>query len=216
MLHRYMQHYVYKITNLKNKKVYIGKTSNSNPINRWARHLYNARNKTTASYQYQALHKAITKYGEDNFTFEIIEQCETEDQSLLQEQFWIKQYDSFGKNGYNLTAGGEGSSGFKHSAETIQKMSAMRKGKQTGRENSFYGKTHTKQAKKIIGDKSKGRKMPLSSVESRSKMNRETVLEIRKRFEAEDYVTLKDLAKEFGITYHNLKCIVLRKTWKDI
>lgn len=215
-LHKYMPHYVYKITNTKNKKSYIGKTSNSNPMNRWARHLYNARNKYSVSYQYQAIHKAINKYGEDNFIFEVIEECETEPESLLREQFWIKHYDSFGKRGYNLTAGGEGSSGFKHSEESRQKMSAMRKGKRLGKENSFYGKTHTNQTKKIIGQQSKGRKHSLVSIESRSKLNRESVLKIRNKFDSGDYNTLKKLAEEFCITYANLKCIILRKTWKNI
>lgn len=211
-----MPHYVYKITNTKNKKVYIGKTSNLNPRNRWSQHLYTAKNKITSSYKYQAIHKAINKYGENSFVFEIIEECETESESLLREQFWIVQNNSFGKNGYNLTKGGEGSSGFKHSSETKQKMSKARRGQNTGTKNSFYGKQHSTESIKMIGFSSKGRKHTIDSIEKRSKMTKKAVLEIRRRFESRTYTTLKELALEFGITYHNLKCIVLRKTWKDV
>lgn len=211
-----MPHYVYKITNIKNEKVYIGKTSNTKPRNRWAQHLRIAKNKTTSSHKYRAIHKAINKYSRKFFTFEIIEECETEIQCLIQEVFWIKQYDSFGKGGYNLTAGGEGSSGFKHSLASKQKMSASRKGTRIGKENSFYGKKHSKQTKKIIGLKSRGRKISLSNIEKRSKMNRKTVLEIRRRFHMKEYETLIGLAQEFNIKYHNLRCIILNLTWKSI
>lgn len=211
-----MPHYVYKITNLKNKKVYIGKTSNSNPRNRWARHLHTARNKTTSSHQYQAIHKAIVKYGEENFQFEVIEECSTEQQSLDREISWIKQFNSFGKNGYNLTAGGEGSSGFKHSLESRQQMSKTRRGKNVGTANSFYGRQHSNRSKKLIGKSSKGRKHSLISIENRSKMDKESVIELRRRFQNHEYTSLKELAKEFKISYHNLKCIVLFKTWKNV
>ena len=50
------------------------------------------------------LHKAFRKYGSDNFSFEVLEEC---DRDLLNERemYWITFYDTF-KNGYNQTAGG--------------------------------------------------------------------------------------------------------------
>lgn len=50
-------------------------------------------------------HRAIRKYGIDNWTTEILE---TIDNDLLneKEKYWIEYFDSF-KNGYNSTTGGE-------------------------------------------------------------------------------------------------------------
>ena len=49
----------------------------------------------------------------------------------------------------NRTNGGDGGigqrTGFKFSEESKQKMSSAKKGKRTGIENSFYGKSHTKE-----------------------------------------------------------------------
>lgn len=53
----------------------------------------------------------MTKYGIDNFDFEIIEEC---DKSMLseREKYWIQFYDSMVPNGYNLTNGGDGGNTF--------------------------------------------------------------------------------------------------------
>ena len=48
----------------------------------------------------------MRKYGIENFSFELIEEC-TQDELDDKEQYWIKYYDSF-KNGYNNTIGGNG------------------------------------------------------------------------------------------------------------
>ena len=51
-----------------------------------------------------AIHKAIAKYGKENFTLEVKEETEGD---LLNERemYWIQYYDSY-KNGYNSTIGG--------------------------------------------------------------------------------------------------------------
>lgn len=53
----------------------------------------------------------MNQNGVDNFKFEIIEQI---DNTRLdeREKYWIKQYNSLAPNGYNLTSGGEGTTGF--------------------------------------------------------------------------------------------------------
>lgn len=53
-----------------------------------------------------AIHKAIAKYGKENFTLEVKEETEGD---LLNERemYWIQYYDSY-KNGYNSTIGGQG------------------------------------------------------------------------------------------------------------
>lgn len=85
---------IYKITNCVNGKIYIGLTTRTLEL-RWKEH---------CRHNNQVIDKAIQKYGKDNFSLEILEECSDE---LLdeREKYWIKYYDSF-KNGYNVTAGG--------------------------------------------------------------------------------------------------------------
>lgn len=105
--------YIYKITNLINKKVYIGQTHNSVAY-RWSQHVSDAlSNKYKQGYNF-LLHKAIRKYGKDSFEVEIIEEVEESGDLSNREQFWINFYHSCileeNANGYNMTYGGEGSS----------------------------------------------------------------------------------------------------------
>lgn len=88
---------IYKITNKINNKIYIGQSVDI--IDRFRRH-------KRAKDDY-IIHKAIRKYGVDNFTFEIIEECPREELDD-KEKFWIKYYNSFSNNGYNMTPGGQG------------------------------------------------------------------------------------------------------------
>ena len=94
---------IYKITNILNGHVYIGQSINIEK--RWQDHKREARTEGFPQYNY-TIHQAFRKYGLDNFSFEILEECE---QSLLneKERFWISFYDSY-KNGYNETEGGDG------------------------------------------------------------------------------------------------------------
>ena len=74
---------VYKITNTITGEFYIG--SSQNIKQRWANHKSPSRWELHPNVK---LYKAFTKYGLDNFTFEIIE--ETADLKK-REQYWIKQ-----------------------------------------------------------------------------------------------------------------------------
>ena len=94
---------IYKITNLINEKVYIGQSVDINY--RFNNHKSESFNPKSNAYN-TAIHRAIRKYGVENFSFEVIEECTKE---LLSEReiYWIAYYNSYG-NGYNLTSGGEG------------------------------------------------------------------------------------------------------------
>lgn len=87
---------IYKITNISNNQCYIGQSINIEK--RWKDH-----QRALDNY---AIHKALRKYGIQNFTFEIIELCKVEELNT-KEQYWIKYYNSY-INGYNETPGGEG------------------------------------------------------------------------------------------------------------
>jgi len=89
---------IYKITNPKGK-IYIGQTSNWNKRLRYY--------KTFQCKGQIKLYNSLRKYGPEDHKFEIIEECSTD---LLNEReiYWIKKYDSLGKNGMNLKEGGAG------------------------------------------------------------------------------------------------------------
>lgn len=94
---------IYKITNKINGKIYVGQ---SNCIQRrFAQH--------KSPYEQQRfpnkpLYKAFKKYGIQNFSFEVIEQC-SQEQLNIREKFWIKTLHSLcHQHGYNITAGGDG------------------------------------------------------------------------------------------------------------
>lgn len=95
--------YIYKITNVLNGKMYIGKTS-STIQERWKEHLKDA---TRRSKEHRPLYSAIKKYGADNFIIEQLEEVPNDEIACKREIFWIEYYGSF-KNGYNATKGGDG------------------------------------------------------------------------------------------------------------
>lgn len=94
---------IYKVENLINGKIYIGQSVNIE--NRWKEHRYGPY--TTTSSQYNTpFYRAIRKYEVENFSFEVIEECEPEELNE-REIYWISKYKSTNLDkGYNLTKGG--------------------------------------------------------------------------------------------------------------
>ena len=92
---------IYKIENLLNGKIYIGQSINIE--DRWKRHLFDSR-PSKLSEKSSVIHKAIGKYGAENFKFFVVEECQAEDLDD-REIYWIDFYDSY-YNGYNCTKGG--------------------------------------------------------------------------------------------------------------
>ena len=94
--------YIYKITNMVNQKIYIGKTLFTIE-KRFKQHMneYLKREK-----EHRPLYSAIKKYGIESFEICILEECSVSELSE-RERFWIESLGSF-KNGYNATRGGDG------------------------------------------------------------------------------------------------------------
>lgn len=99
--------WIYRITNTKNNKIYIGKTITS-ISDRWSKHLYEAFNPKCKGYNF-LLHKAIRKYGKESFIIESVEYLQEDRLLSSREQYWIECLNSLLPNGYNMTFGGEGS-----------------------------------------------------------------------------------------------------------
>lgn len=98
---------IYKITNVINGKVYIGKTSRS-ISQRFKEHIEFAK----LGYDNMLIYRAIRKYGEDNFSIELIEDQINNKEIDNRERYWINYYHSYihskDCNGYNMTLGGDG------------------------------------------------------------------------------------------------------------
>lgn len=132
---------IYRIRNRVNQKSYIGKSVNLHK--RKNDHLSDLKgNKHHNTY----LQRSWDKYGEENFEFSILERCA---ESVLNEKevYYISKYKTNNAEfGYNLTDGGDGSQGFKHTEESKRKISEVQIGKKLSEEH-----------KKKISDNHKGK-----------------------------------------------------------
>ena len=133
---------IYKITNKENGLIYIGCTINSLK-KRFSEHLYRC---FKTDYK-SKLYNSMKKYGQENFTIELIEEC---DLSVIYEteKKYIESYDSY-NNGLNSTFGGEGCLGYTHSTEIKFKISKSLKNG-----NSHKGKTY----EELYGDRAEEQK----------------------------------------------------------
>jgi group I intron endonuclease len=144
---------IYKVTNKINNKIYIGKTIRSLVIRRKEHEKSN--NKMRMIF-----HKALKKYGIENFDLEIIDTAIAHQELCERERYWIKKLNSRDTNiGYNITEGGEIGdtlSNNPNKSEIIRKMSETmlelykkhpeRKlelsKKLSGKNNPMYGKSY--------------------------------------------------------------------------
>ena len=111
---------IYKWTNKINGKSYIGQTKY--PEKRINEHINSKDNKL--------FHKALRKYGVNNFTYIVLEDNLDENQLNEREMYWIQYYNTF-YNGYNLTIGGNATRGYKFTDEQKRNLSKAHKGKPT-------------------------------------------------------------------------------------
>jgi len=160
---------IYKYTSPSGKH-YIGKTINAKARKR--EHLYNSKVLITKFYS------AIKKYGLESFEYEVLFESillPIDELNILlneKEKHFIQMFDSF-NNGYNLTLGGDGQIGFKHSEETkalyrqqrqiysqetLEKMSNAAKGRNLSKETiekirlGNIGKSMTEANKKLVSE----------------------------------------------------------------
>ena len=134
---------IYKIENVLNRKPYIGFTIEDDPQVRFKKHL-----KESKIYPNRHLYRAMRKDGVENFVFEILKQGEDSEWGLLvEEPYYIALYDSK-RNGYNMTDGGDGSVGWKPTAETILHM-----------RNAQLGKVHSPERRQRNSESRKGKRL---------------------------------------------------------
>lgn len=144
-----MTYKIYLITNLENKKQYVGITKFS-ITERFYQHVKRG----------FLLTEAIKKYGEDNFFIELIEEVDTASRAYELEQYYIKKYNTKAPYGYNLTDGGDGIFGWDVSEEYRQECSERVKLLHKGKKVGMYGKKHSIETKRKMSEATKGKPKP--------------------------------------------------------
>ena len=214
---------IYKITNKKNGKIYIGQTIRDLEV-RFKQHC------RSGCY----LYKAIKKYGVESFDKEIIDTATTREELDEKETYWIKKLNSIYPNGYNLTYGGIH---YEVSEETREKHKQYRGEKSacfgkplseehkkklsiafSGKNNPFYGKKHTKETvehlrkinldkvvseevKQKISEKTKGENNPFYG-KTHTEETRQKISEIRKNYVGAKHPRAKSIiCLETGVIY---------------
>jgi group I intron endonuclease len=129
---------VYIIRNQINNKIYIGSSVVSFLKRMWHHNAMLRNKKHKNSY----LQSSYNKHGEENFIFEILENCEKQ-KCLEREQYWMDYYKSYDKKiGYNINPIASGTPNM--SRETILKRAAtMKRRYALGEIESPFKKGHT-------------------------------------------------------------------------
>lgn len=221
---------IYKITNTLNNMIYIGQSIDLKT--RLRKH----KNSCT-----QFIDKEIQKYKEENFLFEIIEECGIEELNQ-REKYWISFYDSYAY-GYNATLGGDNvfyGENNPNSKMTGKEVLEIRKRRFLCQEIkqqvykdycnkiSFSGftkiwcnnnwKTIGQQYytinRKFQSDKEKGK---IGSKNNQSKINDEQVMILRKEYQ---YKTINEISKEYSKIYNigfsTIERILIGHTYKNL
>ena len=110
---------IYLLFNTINGKMYIGQTKQA-----FKRRI--AEHKRDSKKRKVGVDAAIHKYGWENFRYGVIKKCASKAEMDTWEKFFIILLNTKSPNGYNLTDGGEGVSGFTDETRAI--LSAKRKG----------------------------------------------------------------------------------------
>lgn len=103
-----------------NNKKYVGLTKNS---------IEDRSGKEGKNYKGQVFYYAIKKYSWNNIQHIILKSGLSREDACFYEKYYIQKFKSFEPDfGYNLTLGGEGTSGYKLTREQILKKIQARKG----------------------------------------------------------------------------------------
>jgi group I intron endonuclease len=183
---------IYKITNKLDGKFYIGSTNNL--IKRYYTHIHDIRSNRNTCVK---LIRAVNKYGEQNFKFEIICECSTND-ILKTEQEYINNLEPY----YNIAKIAGSNLGIKRTEEVKFKKSISQK---KNWENDNYRSKH-------LENLSKNWKTGVSH--KMAKLTEEQVIEIKKQLA--NGLLPKQVSDNLKLSYYSIKDIHRGKTWKHI
>lgn len=173
---------IYEIRNRVNGKVYVG---SANDIGRrWYEH---RKCLNRGSHGNAKLLSAWRKYGDENFSFAVLEMVSEKSELIAREQYWMDQTRCFARNvGYNIQPKAASALGVKHTAETKQRarerMLARPESAKAKWRTQFLGRKHTLETKAKMRAAALGR---VPSEETRIKLrNRKVSEETRAKMRA--------------------------------
>lgn len=140
---------IYGIQCAVNGRWYVGQSSNITKRNTDEKRQLNE-----GTFHNKHLQNAWRKYGAEAFKWIVLERCPVAELDKREIE-WIKTLDSFA-NGFNLTAGGGGARGFKHSHEWRKRASERNSNGRSPR----LGKPISAEAKKRMREKALGSNSP--------------------------------------------------------
>jgi len=186
---------IYKVTNKINGKIYIGSTSLTFNRRKYY-HFYDAFKKNSQKY----FHRALRKYGKENFNWKILKEVNVKKEMLELEHKYIKKFNSY-KKGYNLTLGFDNTTlGYKFTEEQKKYLSEKNK----GHNNPNYGNKWTKKQKMEASKRQKENHKHLIGKNCPSKR-----LEVRKKLSEGKLGNKNPKSHKWLITYPNGKKIIL-------
>lgn len=186
-----MKGIIYKITNKVNGKSYIGQTRYTIEF-RWKQHQHKKDN----TY----FHNAIHKYGIDNFSIEILEECDIKDLNS-REIFYIAKYDTF-KNGYNLTIGGDGNRRLLLDSSYDEIRELYLSGFSSNKIAELY-KVDKASIVKIL------KSLDVKIRSNKLNINHQEFLELKQDYQSG--YSIKELAKRYDCSPSGLKGLLIRK-----
>ena len=189
---------IYCITSLDTGKQYVGRSTDLKT--RLRAHRYDSMNHPEYSPK---LYADMRSYGIERFRVELLEEC-TQDELASRERYWL---DALGTEygGYNFYR-----KNFKHTDETKQRFSWLRKGRifsDEHRQNLSQGRRgikHSDETKKAL--QISGRK--------RSRLSEQDVKDIKRLMQ--QHVSPSEIMRAYNIgrgTYYDIK---YGKSWRDV
>lgn len=209
---------IYIVTNLVNGKQYVGQTTRLEK--RFKEHL------RVSQVQCPVMNKAIRKYGSENFSFDTLAKAKSQDELNEMEKSFIKKLKTLAPYGYNLSPGGLGTSGYKHSKKSKENMSITRKkGLADGSiPNVWIGRKHTEETKnKLRRPKTEEHKRSLSKAKKGKPATNGFREDPEKRKRAYKIHQLKqkgylqiDISKQLNVSEAFVSFVVNGKQFPDI
>lgn len=196
-------HGIYKITNLINGKVYIGQTRASFR-KRYLKHISEFKSGKGHSRKFA---DDYAKYGEQNFSFEIV-QIENDDSKLDDlEKKYIEQYDAI-ESGYNKAKGGSPFYKDKSVRDVFKNTRVY--------DDEFRENRRKYMSERVVKQETKDR-LRYANLGSRSPvavLNEDTVKKMKEDMVAG--VTLKEISEKYNIKYPTVSSVSFGRSWSHV
>lgn len=224
--------HAYIITCLATNKRYIGITGDS-VEKRWRRHLRDARYRVESS----VLWAAIRKHGSQAFQVESLCCAQSWNDICVTERLLVAQWDTFVPRGYNLTLGGEGLYGYKHSIDSVERSASKHRGKpchpntiaaailtHRGKPKTIehrmkiaaskIGTKRSEATRRKLSEWRKGKSFNVGELNGGAKLAAEQVIDIRAALASGH--TQRSQARKYGVSFTAIWRIANGLRWRNI